>query len=167
MIQPKIHAWKVFLVLLLLLAIVSLPSQAAPQQGPVISKGQTDYVPFYSSVFVGANKRLFSLTTTLSVRNTDPKSKLKILAVDIFDSDGQLIKRVLKKARLLNTLGTFSYMVKESVAKDDPGANFIVRWESETAVNAPIIESIMIGTQGQQGISFLARGQVIEERGKK
>jgi hypothetical protein len=41
------------------------------------------------------------------------------------------------------------------------GANFIVKWKSATEVNPPIIESIMIGAQSSQGISFTSRGRAI------
>ncbi|MBT8364361.1 MAG: DUF3124 domain-containing protein, partial [Deltaproteobacteria bacterium] len=40
------------------------------------------------------------------------------------------------------------------------GANFIVVWKSESQVNPPIIEGVMIGTHSGQGISFVSRGQV-------
>jgi len=39
----------------------------------------------------------------------------------------------------------------------------IVKWKSSVKVNAPIVESIMIGTKTQQGISFISRGRVIQE----
>ena len=54
---------------------------------------------------------------------------------------------------------------KKSVVKRDEsggsGANFIVEWSSETPVNPPIIESVMIGAQSSQGISFTSRGREI------
>ena len=40
-------------------------------------------------------------------------------------------------------------------------ANFLVEWKSEKSVNPPFVESVMIGAEGQQGISFASRGQVI------
>lgn len=46
-------------------------------------------------------------------------------------------------------------------------ANFIVKWKSEHIVNVPIIESVMIGTSSQVGISFTSRGQAIEEKTNK
>jgi hypothetical protein len=42
----------------------------------------------------------------------------------------------------------------------------MVEWKSEKDdefVNPPIVESIMIGTQIQQGISFTSRGKVIRQ----
>jgi hypothetical protein len=39
----------------------------------------------------------------------------------------------------------------------------MVRWHSEKPVSPPIVETVMIGTRSQQGISFLSRGQVVRE----
>lgn len=50
------------------------------------------------------------------------------------------------------------YVVKESDSRGGPGASFIVNWKADHSVNPPIIESVMIGTQGQQGLSFTSRG---------
>jgi hypothetical protein len=36
-----------------------------------------------------------------------------------------------------------------------------VEWKSDKPVNMPIIEAIMIGTQMQQGVSFVSRGREI------
>jgi hypothetical protein len=41
------------------------------------------------------------------------------------------------------------------------GANFIVVWRADKPVNPPLAESVMIGTQGNQGVSFTSRGRPI------
>jgi hypothetical protein len=43
-------------------------------------------------------------------------------------------------------------------------ANFLIKWKSESEVNEPIIEGVMIGTESQQGISFLSRGRSIKDK---
>ena len=53
------------------------------------------------------------------------------------------------------------YVIPESDKSGGSGANFIVEWKSDKYVNPPIVESVMIGTQTQQGISFTSRGRVI------
>jgi len=53
------------------------------------------------------------------------------------------------------------YIVPEDHRSGGSGANFIVEWESDKPVNPPIVETIMIGTQDQQGISFTSRGREI------
>jgi hypothetical protein len=53
------------------------------------------------------------------------------------------------------------YVIKESDKAGGSGANFIVRWKSETPVNPPLIEAVMVSTRSQSGVSFTSRGRVI------
>ncbi len=129
----------------------------------IISKGQTVYTPVYSHIYSGDREHPFYLAATLSVRNTDPKHVITILTADYYDSKGTLLRRYLETPVNLNSLATIRYIIKESDKSGGSGANFMVKWKSDVAVNAPIIESIMIGTKTQQGISFISRGRAIRE----
>ncbi len=129
----------------------------------VISTGQTVYVPVYSHIYSGDREHPFYLTVTLSIRNTDPKHAITLLSVDYYDSKGKLLKRYLEGPITLDALASTRYIIKESDKSGGSGANFIVKWKSDAEVNAPVIESIMIGTKTQQGISFISRGRVIQQ----
>ena len=129
----------------------------------IISKGQTVYTPVYSHIYSGDREHPFYLAATLSVRNTDPKHVITILTADYYDSKGKLLRRYLETPVNLSPLATIRYIIKESDKSGGSGANFMVKWKSDVAVNAPIIESIMIGTKTQQGISFISRGRAIRE----
>ncbi len=129
----------------------------------VISTGQTVYVPVYSHIYSGDREHPFYLAATLSIRNTDPKHAINILTVDYYDSKGKLLKSYLENPINLDPLSATRYIIKESDKSGGSGANFIVKWKSDVKVNAPIVESIMIGTKTQQGISFITRGRVIQE----
>ena len=61
----------------------------------------------------------------------------------------------------LPAMSTLDYIVGERDRTGGSGANFIVEWFAEKEVSEPLIESVMIGTNGQQGISFLSFGKVI------
>ncbi len=128
-----------------------------------MSTGEAVYIPAYSHIYSGDREHPFYLTTTLSVRNTDTKHAITILPVDYYDSKGKLLKPCLENPVNLKPLATNRYIIKESDKSGGSGANFIVKWKSNVKVNAPIIESIMIGTKTQQGISFISRGRVIQE----
>ena len=128
----------------------------------VISTGQTVYVPVYSHIYSGDREHPFYLTVTLSIRNTDPKHAITLHAVDYYDSKGKLLKSYLQNPITLDALASTRYVIKESDKAGGSGANFIVTWKSQVKVNAPVIESIMIGTKTQQGISFISRGRVIQ-----
>ena len=129
----------------------------------ILSKGQTVYVPVYSHIYSGDREHPFYLAATLSVRNTDPKHAITILSVDYYDSKGKLLRPYLENPIILKPFATTRYIIKESDKSGGSGANFIVKWKSDAKINAPIIESIMIGTKTQQGISFISRGRVIQE----
>jgi len=127
------------------------------------SRGQTMYIPVYSHVYIGDQERPFLLTTTLSIRNTDPAQPITIQAVDYYDSDGKLLRHYLDKPVSLGPLASGRYIVKESDIRGGSGAKFIVRWNAVKPVTQPLCEGVMIGAAGQQGISFLTRGEVIAE----
>ncbi|MBU4263957.1 MAG: DUF3124 domain-containing protein [Proteobacteria bacterium] len=55
------------------------------------------------------------------------------------------------------------YIVKESDTQGGLGAKFLVRWQADKTVNAPLVETVMIGTKMQQGISFTSRAIVLKE----
>jgi len=147
------------LVLMMLLGAVA-PARAG--EGIVLSSGQTVYVPAYSHIYSGNREFPFLLTVTLSIRNIDPKHPITVSAVDYYDTKGAVKKKYLDAPFVLAPFESTRYVVPEKDKSGGSGANFIVEWRSEKTINAPIIESIMIGTQSQQGISFTSRGQAIK-----
>ena len=147
---------------LLAVGLIATESQAASEIQ--LSKGQTVYVPIYSHIYTGNRERPFLLAATLSIRNTDPDYQITILSVDYYASDGKLLKHYLKQPEQLNPMASTRYFIKESDKSGGSGANFLVKWKSASEVNEPIIEGVMIGTQTQQGISFLSRGRSIRNK---
>jgi hypothetical protein len=128
-----------------------------------LSAGQTVYIPIYSHIYSGVKARPFDLAATLSIRNTNLKSSIMIVSVKYYDSAGKMIKDYLERPIELKALASTRYIIAEKDRTGGSGANFIVIWQSEKKVNPPIIESVMIGTHSGQGISFVSRGQVIDE----
>ncbi|MBU2622248.1 MAG: DUF3124 domain-containing protein [Proteobacteria bacterium] len=128
-----------------------------------LSDGQAIYVPAYSHIYSGNDERPFLLTVTLSIRNIDPKHQIEITIVDYYETQGKLLKKFLNAPVILKPLESLRYVIPEKDKSGGSGANFIVEWKSDKFVNSPIVESIMIGTQTQQGISFTSRGRVINK----
>lgn len=137
-----------------------------PAAAEALSKwlGQTVYVPIYSHIYADDRYRdtPFLLTATLSVRNTDPHKPFILKSVSYYDSKGTLLQQYLDKPMTIEPLGSTRFIVPESESKGGSGAKFLVEWEAGTAVIEPIIESVMIGTKMQQGISFISTGRVIK-----
>jgi hypothetical protein len=149
---------------ILVLAGLSILIPAASQaQDPTTSRGQTVYIPVYSHIYSGDREQPFDLAVTVSIRNTDPENGLTLTSVAYYDSNGQLLKHYLEEPVDLSPLTSRRFVIAESDTLGGSGASFLVRWESNQALSPPIMESIMIGTKNQQGISFLSRGQVVRE----
>ncbi len=126
-------------------------------------KSQTVYAPAYSHIYHGDKERPFDLAVTLSIRNTDPVHSITLVSVEYFNTDGKRIRGYLEGELKLGALSSTRFVVSESDQSGGSGASFIVRWKSDVKVTEPIIETIMISTRTQQGLSFTSRGQVIDE----
>ena len=162
--MSKINLAKLSLAVLVCLFLFSLTDSRALASSEVqLSKGQVIYVPVYSNVFTAPRKIPFQLATILSIRNTDPKNSISVTSADYFDTKGSLIRKYLEKDQALGPLESTYIYIPEGDDKGGFGANFIVRWAAEKAVNVPIIECVMIGAKSGQGISFVSPGRVIRE----
>ncbi len=156
------------LVLLLALALLPVPAVTPALHAADCSVerwlAQTIYVPLYSHIY--ADERFkdkpFHLTATLSIRNTDPDRPLTLEAADLHDSTGRLLHAYVTTPQVIAPLASVRFVVREKGRPGGSGAKFLVRWQADRPVVAPIVESIMIGTQMQQGISFISRGKVIK-----
>jgi hypothetical protein len=143
--------------------LTALVTNARADSSMVLSAGQTVYVPIYSHIYSGLKGRPFNLAATLSIRNTDPGHSIKLVSVKFFDSEGKLVKEYLDKPAELKAMASTRYILTEGDTAGGSGANFLVKWQSPAKVNPPLIEGVMIGTRSGQGISFVSRGQVINE----
>ena len=160
MFKKSFIRFSLLLILPFLAWTASPQSAAAGETGTLISE-QTIYVPAYSHIYIGSNEQPFLLTVTLSIRNIDPLNSIAINVVDYYETQGQFLKHFLTTPVVLKPLESLRYVIPEKDKSGGSGANFIVKWQAGKPVNAPIIESIMIGAKTQQGISFTSRGQPI------
>lgn len=149
-----------FMLLFMLLGVGTV-SLARADEAIALSKGQTVYVPCYSHIYAGNRELKVLLTVTLSIRNIDPKQSITITSVDYYGTKGELIKKFLNQALVLGPFESTRYVIPQKDKSGGSGANFSVAWKSEKAVNPPLMESVMIGAEGQLGISFTSRGQAI------
>jgi len=150
--------------LLTVLAISSfLPAVAAAADEPPLSKGQSIYVPAYSHIYHGNKEAPLLLSVTLSIRNIDPQSSMTVTRVAYYETQGKLIKDYLDKPMVLGPLGSERYVVPQKDTSGGSGANFIVDWHADQPINPPIVETVMIGTQSQLGISFTSRGEALHK----
>ncbi len=124
--------------------------------------GKTIYVPVYSHIYHQDNLE-FDLTATLSIRNTDFNNPIIVKSAKYYSTEGKIVREYVETPLELPTMATLDFIVGQKDRSGGSGANFIVEWVAESQVTEPIVECIMIGTSGQQGISFLSVGKVIQQ----
>ena len=129
-----------------------------------IAMGQTIYVPVYSHAFHGDKQEIFNLAATLSIRNTDLTNPIIITSVRYYNSNGKLLKQYLARPIQLDALASTDFFVKRTDTSGGLGANFIVEWVAQTEISQPIVEAVILGTDFQQGISFISPGRVIKNQ---
>jgi len=153
---------KPILIVFVLLTLMSGFTIRTADADMRLFRGQTIYVPVYSHIYSGDREQPFYLAATLSIRNTDRRHAITLTAVDYYDSQGKFLQHYLETPLPLNAMATKRYVVPESDKSGGSGAKFIVTWQAEQPVAEPLIESVMISTKTQQGISFTSRGRVLE-----
>lgn len=125
-------------------------------------QGQVVYVPAYSHIYHDDGDAIL-LTITLSIRNTSLDDEILVKSVRYFDTAGQEVKSYLEKPLRLGPLATTEFLIDRDDTSGGSGANFLVEWVANAVVTAPIIEAVMIDTEGQQGISFARGSTVVKE----
>ena len=158
------HRPPIFFYFLLLIFSAGILTPAGSSADDIQhSMGQSVYIPIYSHIYSGLKARPFDLAAILSIRNTDINQPVTIVSVKYYDAEGKLLKEYLDEPLQLKALASTRYIIMEGDKTGGSGAKFIVKWKSNEKVTPPIIEAVMIGTRSGQGISFVSRGQVIEE----
>ncbi len=156
--------WLFVMILMTSFSLVVAPGTAVRADSDIeLSRGASVYVSIYSNIFGGSKGQVFNLAGLLSIRNTDTKFPIRILAADYYDSDGKLVDSHIKEPVELKPLQSTHYQVQERDTTGGPGANFIVKWSSSNKVNKPIIEALMTNLSGTQGSSFRIPGQEITD----
>lgn len=126
-------------------------------------RAQTLYLPVYSSIPFAEGKSFYGLSAFMAVHNTDFNKPIYVISVYYLDTYGKLIKDFLQsKVDTVMPMQTVNYFVPES-DRSGVGANFILEWMADTAVNEPLVETIMVSLTSGQGVSFLSEGKILNE----
>jgi len=125
------------------------------------------YVPVYSDIYYLDGTKRFLLTTTISARNISLKDSAYVLSAVYNDSFGKLLRSFTTTPILLKPLESIEFVIEDKEDKGGAGASFIVDWGGNINSGQLFFQSVMIGTSGQQGISFTANGIKIGQKEKK
>jgi len=126
-------------------------------------KTELVYVPIYSEIYFVDSSHTFSLTATLSIRNTSFKDSIYVFSIDYYNSGGEKVRRYNESTLLVKPMESVEFVVENKDDTGGVGANFVVEWGAKQEVQRPYFQGVMIGTTGQQGISFTTEGIVIQK----
>ena len=143
--------------------LVTLTASAFAESDSKLSNGETVYVSIYSNLYIGTVKEKFQLSSLLSLRNTDPGYAITIIQADYYDTNGRKLESYINRPVKLDPLASRFYFVKPEDARGGEGANFLVKWKAERAVNQPVIEAVMLNVYNRQGVVFRCPGKKITE----
>lgn len=144
-------------------AVPEIPGPAAADSAhPVVR--EVVYVPVYSRIYFRDQRRAIDLAATLSVRNTDPEYPLTVTSILYYNTAGRLVRTYLRRPVRLGPMATAEYVVEPRDTAGGSGANFLVEWTADRRVTEPVIEAVMIGATGAQGISFVSVGRPLRRR---
>jgi hypothetical protein len=138
------------------------PARFPSAAGDAVVANGSVYVPVYSHIYYRDEHRFVNLAITLSVRNTDADHPIAVRSVRYYDTDGRLVRTYVSEPARLAPMATREFIVEEEDSSGGSGANFVVDWSAAQAVSEPVVEAVMIGTTGGQGISFTSVGRTLE-----
>lgn len=124
---------------------------------------ETDYLPVYSDIYYQDGTKRFPITATVSIRNTSLIDSAFVISADYYDSYGKVLHKYLDSTLLLSPLESIELVVEEDESEGGAGANFIITWAAIKYTDQIMIQSVMISTYGQQGVSFLSDAKVIKK----
>jgi hypothetical protein len=116
---------------------------------------RTVYVPAYPAIRIMSGRSRIDLATTLSIHNVSQDKPLLLEGIDYHNTEGELIQSYLEEPVALRPRGTIEMFVADEDRRGGTGANFVVDWAADGPISEPVIEAVMIGTQGNATYSFL------------
>lgn len=131
-----------------------------PQDNLILSE---IYVPVYSEIYYSTANKKVRLTATISIRNTSLSDTIYVNKVDFFDTHGEKLRQYLEGPVAMYPLQTIEFVVEDRNSGGGSGANFIVEIAEPKPDLKPLIQCVMIGVSGAQGISFITEGVEVEK----
>jgi hypothetical protein len=155
---------KGLLAFLIFLSGFALPVQAADE----LSSGQVLYLPIYSKIFHG--DRVIQdkfplehlLSALVSIRNTSLKTPIRVYSARYYNTEGRVISEFLSKPVTVAPLGTYEIFIERKESEGGSGANFIIKWDSVTATNPPVVEAVHADISGPRTLSFVTTARSIQ-----
>ncbi len=143
----------------------NLDAFQAPEVDDQIVQKHSVYVPVYSHVYFGGGRPSL-LEATLSIRNTSSVSPVYVQSVRYYNTEGELVKEPVKQLIMLKPMQTLEFVIPQRDSSGGSGANFLVEWLETGDGAIALVEAVMVGNAGPQGISFKSEGVEVGELDK-
>ncbi len=142
------------------LGVLLLTGAAASQVKMV--KGQTLYVPSYTSIMAGTHS--FDAKPVVFIHNADQNNPINLVRIDFYNTDGKLVEKYLQQPQKLQANAATRINVKERIpGEEGSGAHFIIQWQADHKVVEPLVQTWFVGAVGTRGYSYTASPRVIQE----
>ncbi len=82
---------------------------------------------------------------------------MRILSARYYDTSGKLIGERLPAPVVLPPLGTHELFVELNDASGGSGANFIIKWDADSPINPPLVESLHANMDGGKAVVFMTQ----------
>ena len=127
-------------------------------------KGQTLYVPSYTSFIAAAGGHVFEAKPTIFIHNTDQNNPINIVRIDFYDTNGKLVEKYLQQPKKVNANAATRINVKELLkGEEGSGAHFIIQWQADHKVVEPLVQTWFVGAVGTRGYSYTSPARIIQE----
>lgn len=127
------------------------------------SSGQLIYVPIYSQIPF-SDRQFHGLNVLLSVRNTDAQHVIEFLRIDLYDTEGHLVKQYANKPIELKPLETYEIFISQDDPSGGSGGNFYLQWTTEEQILEPYVEALLYGKDGSHTFSFNSLGRIVSKQ---
>ncbi len=153
---------------LLTATLITLAASVSAQESIGLSTGQSLYLAIYSHLYHGdvhpkTGKPSETLVSThVSIRNTDTTTPMKVSGARYYNTEGKLLREFLPRPQSIPPLGTYELYVPRSDSSGGSGANFIIDWSAEKAINPPIVEALHADIREARTLLFVTTARPIQ-----
>jgi hypothetical protein len=149
-------------------SLSGLAATVMAQEAKVVSKGQTLYLPIYSQMIYGnlgksGKASAVQLSALVSVRNVDGKRPMRVLSARYYDTHGKLLGERVPTPVSIPPFGTLELFVELNDASGGSGANFVIKWDADGAINQPMVEALHANLDGGKAVVFMTQSVPVSE----
>jgi hypothetical protein len=125
------------------------------------------YVPAYARLSLSKGGYPIDLAVTLHVHNASGEKPLVVERIAYRDTAGALVQDYLAAPVAVRPFGTVEVFVPTSDVRGGTGASFVVGWAAAGPIAEPVMETLILGSSGSQGYSFVSQGRPITTVGEQ